>query len=434
MKAAVAQADREGKLGEGRARDVAGAVLARELVSMRGPGERFPDVAPCSPPVRSALEEVVRSDGEFAAPAALALIDAGFAAPAGEGSTARLPVLARQTKGPALGPSRRQYLLSGDALVRRAALAAALESGDPRDASALLEAARLDPELDAQKLAVRALGAIGGAPVVLGLVDVWQTASEEVRREIVLAWARPPSFSSGGEEQLVNVAEDGTGTLPVAAALELERGQAGPAGLSTQLLLRVLRDGDSPARRLALAASPWESAELRAAMIELARSEEPATQLIASLRLAEHGALGAEDRARVAKLAAAGDPVHAGIARAVLALAGDASARPGLRADLAAPKADQRALAAFALLSLGDWPGAAQALGDDSPQVRRVVACGMLAGAERDPKTHASAPNSPFGPMAPELLAMLDDAGARKVRERAGKPKVPARLERKPKR
>jgi hypothetical protein len=169
-------------------------------------------------------------------------------------------------------------------------------------------------------------------------------------------------------------------------------------------------------------------------MLELARSEEPATQLLAALRLAEHGALGAEDRARVAKLAAAGDPAHARIARAVLALAGDTSARPGLRADLAAPKADERALAAFALMSLGDWPGAAQALGDDSPEVRRAVACRMLAEPERELESHGSTPVSPFGPMAPELIAMLDDTGARKAKERSAKPQAPSRPEPKPKR
>lgn len=430
LKAAVAQAERDGELGERRARDVAGAVLSRELVSLRGPDEQFPDVAPCSRQVQPALEEVARGGGEFAAPAAIALIDAGLDAPSADGSSARIAVLAREAEGPSLGPSRRQYMLSGDALVRRAALAAAKDSVDARDTAALLEAARLDPDPEARKLAVRALGVIGGADVVIGLVDVWQTASEALRREILSAWARPASFGAGGEEQLVNVVEDGTGTLQVAAALELERLAAGPPALSTQILLGALQGDDSPARRLALVAVPWSSPELRSAVVERARSGDAATQILASLRLAEHGALGAEDAARVAKLAETSAGGQAMLARAVLARAGNSSARPGLRADLAAPKADQRALAAFALMSLGDWPGAAQALGDDSPGVRRAVACQMLAGAAPEHDEQGSAPSRPFGPMAPELLALLDAAEAQAAprSDKAGKrPNEPGR-------
>lgn len=408
LKAAVAQAERDGELGEGRARDVAGAVLSRELVSLRGPDEQFPDVAPCSRQVQRALEEVARAGGEFAAPAAIALIDAGLGAPSAESSSVRTAVFAREAEGPSLGPSRRRYMLSGDALVRRAALAAAKDSPDARDTSALLEAARLDPDRDARKLAVRALGAIGGAAVVIGLIDAWQAANEELRREILTAWAHPASFGAGGEEQLVNVAEDGAGTLQIAAALELERLEAGPPGLSIQILLGALQGGDSPARRLAIAAVPWSRPELRAAVIEHARSEAPATQILASLRLAEHGALGSEDAARVARLAESSAGGQAMLARAVLARAGNASARPGLRADLAAPKADQRALAAFALMTLGDWPGAAQALGDDSPDVRRAVACQILAGGAPERPEQGVVTSQPFGPMAPELLAMLD--------------------------
>jgi len=435
LKAAVAQAERDGALGERRARDVAGAVLSRELVSLRGPDEQFPDVAPCSRQVQPALEEVARGGGEFAAPAAIALLDAGLDAPSAESSSARIAVLAREAEGPSLGPSRRRYMQSGDALVRRAALAAARDSVDAGDTAALLEAARLDPDRAARKLAVRALGVIGGASVVIGLIDVWQTASEELRREVLSAWAYPSSFAAGGEEQLVNVAEDGMGTLQVAAALELERLDAGPPGLSTQILLGVLRGGDSPARRLALAAVPWSSPELRAAVMEQARSDAPATQILASLRLAEHGALGAEDAASVAKLAETRAGGQAMLARAVLARAGNSSARPGLRADLAAPKADQRALAAFALMSLGDWPGAAQALGDDSPDVRRAVACQILADGKPEHAEPSSAPSHPFGPMAPELLAMLDAAFAQEAPPRADKAgKRPLEPGRKPRR
>ena len=219
----------------------------------------------------------------------------------------------------------------------------------------------------------------------------------------------------------------------MAAALELEWRGAGPAGVSTQVLLRVLRGGDSPARRLALLEAPWQNSELRAAITKHAEADDAATQLLSSLRLAEHGALDSEGAARLAKLAEAGTPAQAVLARAVLARAGNASARPGLRADLAAPKANQRVLAALALISLDDWPGAAHALGDDSPEVRRAVACHMLADAAEERETAA---DRAFGPMAPELLAMLADAGVRTPdvapKKPVATPKPRARVEPKP--
>ena len=60
-------------------------------------------------------------------------------------------------------------------------------------------------------------------------------------------------------------------------------------------------------------------------------------------------------------------------------------------------------LAALSLVELEDWAGAARALGDDSPRVRRTVACRVLGGpvaAHRRPWDEGS-------DGAPALLGLL---------------------------
>ncbi|HTV24687.1 MAG TPA: hypothetical protein VMG12_38610, partial [Polyangiaceae bacterium] len=88
-----------------------------------------------------------------------------------------------------------------------------------------------------------------------------------------------------------------------------------------------------------------------------------------------------------------------------LARAGKAEVKKALRADLEARGADRRTLAALALLELEDWPGAARALGDDSPRVRRAVACQVLAerGVAGQGKRPAVITGGP--PVVPLLLA-----------------------------
>jgi hypothetical protein len=69
-------------------------------------------------------------------------------------------------------------------------------------------------------------------------------------------------------------------------------------------------------------------------------------------------------------------------ARAALAAARDESVKEALLAELSAPRSFRRLLAAEGLLKLGDYTGAATALGDDDPRVRASVACTVLANGE----------------------------------------------------
>lgn len=418
LKSAIREAEQQGRLGRARVLELAGAVLRRELASRHGPEERFPEVRPCSSNIKGALEEVAAGTGVFAAPAALALADISLdtsvrGLPAAR-SGSHTALEAREAIGASAGPRRRAFMLDGDADVRRAALQAAISSADPADVRALLEAARLDPDVDARAIAVHALGQLGGASVVLGLRDLWSGAPPEQRRQIVAAWSMPRSFEAGGDRELSNAAELSSGAPAVAAALVLEHRGAGPPGFATSRLLRAMRGADRTERLLALHDAPWSHLEHRAAITSLRGSDDAATRVVSLMRLVDHGAIDARGIDELRKLAAdssASDSsvVVALVARVVLARAGDPSVKDRLRADLLAARADLRMAAAFALLGLEDWPAAAHALGDDSPKVRWAVGCQMLADPSSRPMHGADLAERqrPFAPLGPELVTLL---------------------------
>jgi hypothetical protein len=415
LKAAIAQAEQRDGLGASGLEELAGAVLKRELSSFAVPSAgagtppgAFPDVSACTREIRSVLEDVASSASEYSAPAAMALIDAGYSAPhsaSGSGAV-REVVEARQALGARAGDRRRALLLHGDAAVRRGALGAALEGAaeaEPADVAALAEAARLDPDPDARQLAIRALGQIGNEASVTALSDVYAGAAPEERREIVLAWSLPASFAAGGGEQLEALAQEGGDDAVLAASALV--GHAESAALGSATLLRAI-EGDRPERRLdAITAAPWSDAKLREAIGVARKHADPSTRVLALWRFIQAGAADAGVVQELAQLATDTVTPVGAVARAALARAGKADVKPALRADLAARAADRRTLAALALLELKDWPGAARALGDDSPNVRRTVACRVLAApmagrAGDRPAVIAGAP-----PVVPLLLS-----------------------------
>ncbi len=422
LKSAIREAEQQGRLGQSRVLELAGAVLRRELASRHGPEERFPEVRPCSKSIRGVLEDVAAGTDVFATPAALALVDIGLDAPV-RGLPARslshTALEARQAIGASAGSRRRAFMLHGDADVRRAALQAAMASDDRADVPALLEAARLDPDAEARAIAVHALGRLGGSNIVLGLADLWPGAASEQRRHIVSAWSMPRSFEAGGDRELSSVAELSSGAPAVAAALVLERRGVGSAGFATSRLLRAMRGADRTERLLALHDAPWSNPELRAAITSLRGSDDAATRVVSLMRLVDQGALDSQGIDELRKLAAdspaASSPAASSsavvplVARVVLARAGDSSVKGGLRADLLAARADHRTAAAFALVGLEDWPAAAHALGDDSPKVRWAVGCQMLAdpGAKLIHGAAVGQPQRAFAPLGPELVTLL---------------------------
>jgi hypothetical protein len=274
---------------------------------------------------------------------------------------------------------------------------------------ALLEVARLDPDERSRSLAVRALGAIGGEPVVVGLSDLWATADADQRRDIVRAWAAPASFTAGGEQQLLRCAEQASGSTAVEAALVLVREGSSASGPAGTLLMRALRGDDLEARLLALYEVPWSHPELRELVIAAQSSEQAAVRLISLLRQAEQGPLPAPARDALRALATHERAPVAVLARVTLARAGDEGIKPALLQDLKSPRARERMLAALALAQLGDWGAAAHALADDSPSVRQTVACQWLA-EPRSSSAEAALQHrraEAFGPLAPQLAELL---------------------------
>ncbi|MEO8182640.1 MAG: HEAT repeat domain-containing protein [Deltaproteobacteria bacterium] len=420
LQAEVAHAESKGELGRSSVRSLAGAVLDRELSSLREPVQDFPELSACARGVRGTLADVARGSDEPAAFASLALLDAGLEAPRHDGKQgsepALLPVRARRALGIRNGAQRRALMLHGDADVRRAALEAAAHSLDPRDLPSLFEVARLDPDARTRALALRTLGGIGGEAVVVGLADLWATESPEQRLEIVRAWSLPASYAMGGEAQLVRIVELSAGSASVAAALALVRERGASSGLAITWLARALHGTDASARLWALYEVPWSNPELQALVIEAQKSEDAPTRLVALLRQVEQGTLDGPARDALRALALSDKPVVGLVARVTLARAGDASVKPALIVDLKAPRARDRMLAAFALVQLDEWAAAAHALADDSPRVRQTVACQMLA----EPRSASSALEQSraeaFGPLAPqlpELLVSAEQSGTR---------------------
>jgi hypothetical protein len=396
LKASIERAEKLDRLGSSGLEELASAVLERELATLSASDDSFPDVAPCARHIRPVLEDVANGSSEFSAPAALALIDAGLSAPRPRWADATgQAVRARQAVGVRAGERRRAFMLHGDASVRQAALSAALAGRDPADTGALAEAARLDPDPGARTLAIRALGRIGGEAAVQALVDTDASAAPSERGEIVLAWSMPASFGAGGQVHLEDLAQ-GSGEPSVLAAIALEARAPG-SPLASAALVRAIEGANVETRLLAIEAAPWADVAARAAILAARKHQAPATRVLALWRMAAARALDADGSRELERLASdSATPVGA-VARAALAHTGKGAVKPALRADLAAKGAERRTLAALALLELGDWAGAARALGDDSPRVRRAVACQVLADPKARRAPLAWSPSAGFG-------------------------------------
>jgi hypothetical protein len=423
LKAAIEDADKQNRIDPSELVELAGAVLERELASLSASADGFPDVAPCARQIRPALEHVANGSGDYSAPAALALIDAGFGAPRAAKSEATLQVIeARRAVGERAGERRRAFMLHGEASVRRAALSASLDGSDRRDITALAEAARLDPDPEARVLAIRGLGHIGGDAAVLALDDVHASAPPPERREIVRSWSAPATFAAGGQAELEDVAQ-GNGELSVRAAIALEARLPGSALASAALVRAIEGDALEP-RLVAIEAAPWSAKPVRAAILGARKHKDAATRVLALWRFAVAGELDPDATRELEQLGTDTVTPVGAVARAALARAGQSSVKPALRADLGAKQADRRVLAALSLLELEDWAGTARALGDDSPRVRRAVACEVLAEPKSRrasvagslPKLPDVAHGMPTG-VAPLLLSAADPAGERESRE-----------------
>ncbi len=384
-----AQTDRRVRASE--VAELAAAVASREVRSAQGDVavRRLEQVRPCADHLYPVLRDRARRRDDAGAAATMILLEAGRLRPAplraryqDAPSGAWRAVAARAMIAPEDWGARQAAMVDPDERVRRAALTAAIVSPAADDLGALLAAARVDPDPTARDLAVRAVGALGGARAVEALADRWARADEATRRATVSAWDMPASYEAGGRARLRHVAASTAGlpAVDAAAALAARGGDAGEVGVAA--LVRAATSGATAERRLAIRRAPLDHPDARAAIEAAAAEPEREVRVMALARLVERAPSRDAARAALRELAEAEPTQPVALqARAVLAAAGDDSVRAALLAELAAPRSYRRRLAALGLVALGDPAQAATALGDDDPFVRTAVACSILEDA-----------------------------------------------------
>jgi hypothetical protein len=383
LRRSIRDEQRTGVLDQSRAKKIARAVAEREVYAGSGPGAvaRIRSLRACSSPVLPALEARADRQDEAAAEAALVLLAAHELSPetlAGRyedaDSGAWRAVAARASVAPERFARRRRYYVDPDQRVRRAALEAAVEAPASLDEAALLGAARLDPDAMCRSLATRAVGAAGGEHAVRALVDLWDRADEADRLNVVEAFGERRAFEAGGRSELLRIADSEHGVPAVAARGELARLDTTSAAAMTNLLARDITDGSADEQELAIEMAPL-SGPVVPALERATRDAEPIVRVAALERLLDVP----EQRATaLAALRREAKTDATGAARAALARAHDASVRPALVKELAAPGWQARKDAGISLISLGDYTHAATLLADDDANVRVAIACSML--------------------------------------------------------
>ena len=389
----------QGGLRSGEAMRFAQAVTKGEIARASGEEgvKRIRELEACAREVDGALGARADKRDAIGAAAALVRVEAGLESPDRHARWARTapdaaeapwrPLGARALVSGDDGPLRRQLIADPDEEVRRNALHAALASGDPEDADAVLEAARVDPYPAARAEAIRAAGVLGGQRVVIALKDLWPRADASVREAIVDAWGTPHTFHGGGRQQLGWVVDTQRGIPAINAAGILIRA-GGPGAIEAAgALERAIKDGPSADRVRAIEVAPFSLPALREALAKAEADPDEAVAAAAMARRlqapADQGGAPAGSPAReaiVAKLLplASGTGAGASIARATLARARVAQVVPILERNGAAKDTATRVEAGKDLAYAGYLGHAAVVAADLEPAVRLAVACAIL--------------------------------------------------------
>jgi hypothetical protein len=401
LRDAIVAREKAGNLSNGEAASLARLVAEHELRSAppAEAAERVREVRACAHELDAALGARMGIHDEAGALAALARVDAG-----GLGLDDVRNLVADDdprwravgTRSLVLGgdrDARLRALLDPSPLVRRAAARAARIAADPRDATPLLEAARVDPEPIVRTESVRALGALpsaAAADVALALRDLWTAGDEGLREDIALAWAATPLWGAGGRDALrvLLASGQGSGVIDGAVAV-LHRADADPEVTQIALgaLARAIEGGSRRTRLQALALAPLDAAHRPRLMplVDKASGDDDLEVRVSALsRQVEVTAPGAPGPAgavqQLEALAQPGSPVS-GRARFALAVAGDRRVQGWLEEDLAAAAPEAKLFAAAALATLGVAARGAPLLGDADASVRTRAACTIVAAA-----------------------------------------------------
>ncbi|MEO8901520.1 MAG: HEAT repeat domain-containing protein [Polyangiaceae bacterium] len=391
LKRDIQSAQQTKELSRGVAVKLAQAVAEREMASAQGSSgaQRMRALRGCARPLRSAMEKRASANDDVAAELTLILLESHALERTplvnrytGSESGGFRAVAARAAVRPIDTDLRKRFFADPDQRVRRAAFSAAYDAKEPGELEALLEAARVDPDGQAQTLAARAAGAIGGERAVLSLKDLWAKGDDALRIAIVDAWTEPASWVAGGAREL-SVAEDSGGVAGVSAAYALVRAggaESGPAGAH---LRHAILAGSDDEKRLALNVAPL-AGENETAIAEAAQKASAELRVVALSRLSAVPGRRTESLAALHHLANESASSEAELrvrdaAVDALARAGDESVSASLVKNLKSADLQTRWHAAHALTSLGDYGNAATALADDDASLRVDLACTILA-------------------------------------------------------
>ncbi len=400
---AIEPALRAGKLGDDDAARIARAVAVNAIESSKGDDAqaRVRDVRSCATALSSTLDERSKTHDAAGAEAAATLFDIGELS---EGS-ARRWLVDTSDDWRAIGArglvrdedraARSKALVDPSVKVRRASMRASAAARDTRDVPALLEAARVDPDLMARSEAVRAVSRIDprGGDVAVRLHDLWSTSDDALREDIARAYMSPNIAASGGAEELRGLLAAGHGPGVVSgAAIVIMGTRMGPNGepmwdaetrkSAVAILVRTIDEAPRRDRLLAIAMAPLSSDDVRAAIrratVETNDLETREAALSRTLEIPTERAAAAKT---LLAFASPTSPEHvARRARLALAAGGELSVQAWIEADLKSPEPEARLLAASALVSLHRGARAAPLLADADAHVRTSAACALLAG------------------------------------------------------
>lgn len=406
-----------GKLSNGEARDIASALLTREIKALpEGSEGRVRELRACAKDLGSALE----SRAEKRDPVALAilrmLVEEEVLSP-GDTSTykndpdpAFRALAARRLTASDDGDARKAALVLREVIGREMAALAAGEGATLGELDALFEAARLDPDDEVRHLALRAAvdavarrkkavlaglvgdadddekrDAVAGKNALDRLRDAWTTGGKGIRDDVASGFATSPFYELGGRDALRTRLGEGPDRLLVVSAI-LRMGPSRKEAEDTflrenaaRVAVSVLRDGSTIERSFAVVLVRPEGDGLEA-LRAAAKDADRDVALSAMGKLLN--VPSDAEKARIELVRAAGnkdDLVHAPRARGILAGARYMAVQLWLEEQAARKEAGLKIRAAAGLAALGRVARAAPLLADDDPHVRSRAACLVLA-------------------------------------------------------
>lgn len=383
---------RAGRLTKSGVVDIAQELAEHELKIAKDNDalQRVAQARMCARHLVDPLRERAEAKDAAAPDAALALLEIGKADPddyrtrVADPDPAWRAVGVRTLGEPKYGEQRRASMVDPDERVRLSAVRAAEDAADPADAAKLIDVGRLDPNFLVRVSAIRALGPIGSEETVLRLKDLYQSAPDPVRQEIVSAWSWPSMLEAGGQRELIAVAETKKGYPAIIAGGILVRLSPDTRGYGISALMKQFDTGTARERALAITLIPLDDESARKAINKEADSKDPEVRIAALSKLArDKDAKQAKAALDALGTTAASDSPAAPKARAAMARLGDARVTALLLKDGQSPDASARKDAVRGLVDLNDIARAAMFLADGDVSVRMRTACEVLNASDR---------------------------------------------------